>query len=82
MGDREDARFVAVVRIRFVLAVRVRCRVLMIGGFVIIVMVIADVKMEVEETGARFAVVMPVVCGVQTEAHDAHSTDEQQAGAG
>ena len=30
--------------------------------------VVADVKMEVEEAGAHFAVVMPVVRSVQTEA--------------
>jgi hypothetical protein len=51
------------------------------GVLVIVMMVVANVKMEVEETGAHFAVAVPVFGRVQTEAGRAHCTREQQAGA-
>jgi hypothetical protein len=42
---------------------------------------VSDVKVQVEETGTHLAVVMPVVRGVQAEAHHAHGARERQAGA-
>ena len=44
--------------------------------------VVADVKMQVEKPGAHLAVVVPVVGGVQPETNGAHSSDEQQAEVG
>ncbi len=64
------------------IVVSVRRLVLMIAGVLMVsVMVVADVKMEVEETGAHFAVAVPVFGRVQTKAGRAHCTREQQAGA-
>ncbi len=62
--------------------VSVRRLVLMIAGvLMVIVMVVADVKMEVEETGAHFAVAVPVFGSVQTDAGRTQCTREQQTGA-
>ncbi len=60
--------------------VSVRRLVPMIAGvLVVIVIVVADVKMEVKETGAHFAVAVPVFGCVQTEAGCTQCTREQQA---
>lgn len=49
--------------------------------FEIWMVVVADVKMKVEETGAHLAVVVPVVGRVQSESGGTHCTHQQQAGA-
>ena len=80
LGNREDPRIALFTGVGLVVVVSVRCLVPMIAGVLrIIMMVVANVKMEVEETGAHFAVAVPVIGCVQTEAGRTQKTCKQQA---